>query len=382
MMVALAVLSVLLAGSLVYCCLVVAAARSYRGKRAGAPAAPLPVSILKPLRGVDEGLREHLRSFFAQDYPVFEVIFGVDRPDDPALAVVAEVRREFPRVDCRCLVTGDPPYRNPKVFSLERLAEAAKYDLLVMSDSDIRVTPDMLSIIAAEFQDPKLGLVTCPYRAVPGRSFWSRLEAMGMNTEFMAGVLVARLVEGMKFAVGPTIAARKRVLEAIGGFQRVKDYYIDDFLLGKYAADQGFGVELSAYVIEHHIGGQRMLPNLKHRIMWLRGTRRSRPKGYFGQAFTYPIPYALLVCAAQPEWWLALVLALALRGLAAWAVGVWVLRDPLTRRRWWLLPLQDILAWLFYLLAFFGNTIIWRGRRFELLPDGRFQPLEPGGQAL
>jgi ceramide glucosyltransferase len=371
-------LLVLVVGSAVYCILVIEAARRYRHRMfpAFAAAPVVPISVLKPLRGIEEGLAENLRSFLAQDYPSFEVLFGVDEPDDPALEVAMAVSREFPHVACRCLVTGTPSYRNPKVYSLERLVAAARYDLLVMSDSDIRVGPDLLRVIAAEFADQNLGLVTCPYRAVSGNSFWSRLEAIGINTEFIAGVLVARLIEGMKFAVGPTIVIRKKVLESIGGLQRVKDYYIDDFLLGKFAAGHGFGVELSAYVIEHHIGAQGFLDNLRHRVMWLRGTRRSRPKGYFGQIFTYTLPLALLLLILKPALWLLCISAILLRFVSAWAVAVYVLRDPLTSRSWHLLPLEDLLSWFFWLAALFGNTILWRGRRFALLPDGRFQPLE------
>src|SRR5439155_11186239 len=153
-----------------------------------------------------------------------------------------------------------------KVFSLDRMLAAAHYDLLVMSDSDVRVTPDMLDAFAAEFQDERLGLATCPYRAVPGRSFWSTLEAIGLNTEFISGVLVARMIDGMKFAIGPTIAARRRTLQAIGGFDAVKDYLAEDFVMGKLAAERGDGVILSRYVMEHRLGGQRFGLNLN---LWL-----------------------------------------------------------------------------------------------------------------
>lgn len=377
----LVVLSLLAAGSLVYCVLVIEGARRYLRARPEALRTPIPISVLKPLHGLDEGLAGNLRSFLAQDYPRFEVLFGVDEPGDPALAVAEAVMKEFPHVECRRLVTGKPAYQNPKVFSLERLAAAARHDLLVMSDSDIRVSPEMLRVIAAEFQDARLGVTTCPYRAVAGRSFWSALEATGMNTEFTAGILVARLVEGMKFGVGPTMAIRRQVLEAIGGFGRVKDSYIDDFLMGKFAAERGFGVALSSYVIEHRIGAQRFAANMRHRITWLRGTRRSRPRGYMGQIFTYPIPLALLLAALAPSWWPLLPAAAALRFISAWAVAGRVLRDPLFVKRLWMVPLQDIASFLFWIGALFGNTVFWRGRRHVLLADGSFRPLEQRGRA-
>jgi ceramide glucosyltransferase len=242
-----------------------------------------------------------------------------------------------------------------------------------MADSDIRVTPDMLSMIAAEFQDERVGLATCPYRAVPGRSFWSTLEAIGLNTEFIGGVLVARMLDGMKFALGPTIAARRQTLARIGGFDAVKDYLAEDFVMGKLAAERGDGVILSSYVIEHLIGAQPFAANMRHRLRWNRSTRRSRPWGYIGQVFTNPLPPALLLYAVKPEWWPVLAVTALFRAAAGWATAGHVLRDPLTRRLWWLTPLQDIASFLVWIAGFFGNTIVWRGRKYYLLPDGRFE---------
>ena len=222
-MLAAAVLSALVAGSLVYCVLTVIAARRYRAVRPPALRSVPGISVLKPLAGLDDGLAGNLRSFFEQDYPDFELLFAVRHAGDPAAAVVEQLRAAYPRVPSRLIVTGEPPYPNAKVYSLDRMLAAARHDLLVMSDSDIRVSPGMLRVIAAEFQDPALGLATCPYRAVPGRSPWSTLEALGLNTEFLGGVLVARMLDGMKFALGPTIAARRETLARIGGFDRLKD---------------------------------------------------------------------------------------------------------------------------------------------------------------
>ncbi len=376
----LVILLPLMAGSLVYCAMVVVAVRRYLRDRRPSPQPPATrhpppaFSILKPLRGLDDGLDDNLRSFFRQDYPEFEILFGIDEPSDPALEVVERVRAEFPEIPSRVLVTGESPYANPKDFSLESMAKAASHDLLVMSDSDIRVTPDMLRAFAAEFADPKLGCITCPYRAVAGPSFWTRLEAIGMNTEFISGILVARMLEGMNFGVGPTMVMRREALAKIGWFSRVCDSYIDDFLLGKYTADAGYGTELSAYVIEHRIGSQPFVTNIKHRVMWQRGTRFSRPAGYYGQAFTYTIPIALLLLAAAPAWWPVTAAAFVFRYAAAGATAISVLDDPVFRHRWWLLPLQDVLAFLSWAAALFGNTIRWRGRRFRLGAEGRLIP--------
>src|SRR5215470_18534266 len=207
-----------LVGSLVYCILQVIAAIHYLKIRPPQLERFEPISILKPLAGLDLDLESNLRTFFEQDYPSFEILFAVGKESDPAIEVVSRLQREYSAVPSRLLTTGEPPYPNAKVFSLERMLEAAANDLVVMSDSDIRVTRDLLRTVAAEFQDDHVGIATCPYRAVAGPSFWSRLEATGMNTDFWGGALVARMLEGMRFAVGPTIVARRQVLQSIGGF--------------------------------------------------------------------------------------------------------------------------------------------------------------------
>jgi len=363
----------LVTGSLVYCVLTIIAAIRYRAVRPPELRAPMPISVLKPLAGVDDGLEENLRSFFEQDYSEFEILFAVRKPDDAAIAVAERLRARYPAVPSRLIVTGEPPYANAKVYSLDLMLGAARHDLLVMADSDIRVTRDMLKTIAAEFQDPALGLATCPYRAVPGRSFWNTLEAIGLNTEFIGGVLVARMLDGMKFALGPTIAARRATLAGIGGFDAVKDFLAEDFVMGKLAAERGDGVILSSYVIEHRIGAQGLMANLKHRLRWNRSTRRSRPAGYVGQLFTNPLPLALMLYAARPEWWPVAAATVVLRAAAGWATAGHVLRDPLTARMFFLVPVQDLLSFAMWVGGFFGNTILWRGRKYYLQADGRFQ---------
>lgn len=370
-------LALLVAGSLVYCVLVLIAAVRYRRVRPASTLGHTPLSVLKPLAGVEEGLAENLRSFFTQDYPDFELLFAVRQPSDSAVPVVRQLQSEYPHVPAHLLFVGEPPYPNAKVFSLDRMLAQARHDVLVMSDSDIRVTPTFLQTMANEFADPSLGVSTCPYRAVPGASFWSVLEAVMMNTEFLSGVLVARMLEGMKFALGPTITARREVLDRIGGFDGLKDFLAEDFVLGQRAAEAGYGVILSSYVIEHHIGGAPFLPNARHRLRWNRSTRRSRPAGYVGQLFTNPLPLALLLVAVRPGWYPLLLLTIAVRALVARTVAEGILRDPLCRQRWYLLPVADIASFAFYLAGFFGNTILWRGRRYYLRPDGRFELLSP-----
>ncbi|MGH9721719.1 MAG: bacteriohopanetetrol glucosamine biosynthesis glycosyltransferase HpnI [Bryobacteraceae bacterium] len=362
------------AGSIVYCVLAVVAVRDYLAHRVEIPPELPAISILKPLAGAEPGLERNLRTFFEQDYPAFEILLAVRSPDDAAIPVVEKLRGEFPQVASRLIVTGEPPYPNAKVYSLDQMKSAARHELLAMSDSDIRVTPEFLKVVAAEFVDARAGLSTCPYRAVPGLGFWSKLEALGINTQFMSGVIVARFIEGMKFALGPTIVARRAVLDEMGGFDRLKDYLAEDFVMGKFAAELGYQVVLSTYVIEHHIGSHGFRENLDHRLRWARSTRCSRPKGYLGEFFTMPVPLALMLLLWKPATWPVVAVALAGRFVYAWFCAEGVLHDPLTRSNWWLLPVQDMLAFGVWIAGFFGETITWRGRQYRLLEDGRFEP--------
>jgi len=370
------IFALILCGSIVYSFLQIVAASRYLSVNPPALRSAEPISILKPLAGLDLDLESNLRTFFEQDYEHFEILFAVRNESDPAVEVLRRLQREYARVPSRLILTGEPTYPNAKVFSLAHMLEAAANDLLVMSDSDIGVTPQLLRTIAAEFQDQHLGVGTCPYRAVPGASFWSRLEATGMNTDFWGSALVARMLEGMHFAVGPTIAARKKVVQAIGGGERLKDYLAEDFVLGKFAAEAGHGVFLSSYVIEHHIGSATFAENIAHRLRWNRSTRRSRPAGYIGQLFTMPLPLALLVCAFAPGWWPVLPITLFIRALSAYTVSARVLK---ARINWLLLPVEDILGFIFWIAGFVGNTISWRGRRYQLYADGRFEVITPTG---
>jgi ceramide glucosyltransferase len=365
-----AVLLLFVLASIIYSLICIVAAWRYLSLPQIDLSSSEPISILKPLAGLDLDLESNLRTFFEQDYPAFEILFAVRGASDPASKIVARLQQQYPQVPSRLLFAGEPPYPNAKVHSLDHMLRAATNDLVVMSDSDIRVTPGFLRAVAAEFQVSSVGVATCPYRAVPGPSLWSRLEATGMNTDFWGSALVARMVEGMHFAVGPTIVARRRVLDSIGSFNRLKDYLAEDFVMGKFAAEAGYGVILSSYVVEHHIGNATLLQSVDHRLRWVRSTRRSRPLGYAGQLFTMPLPLALLACLAAPSWWPALPLAIVTRALAAYMVSAKVLRAKIN---WPLLPFEDLVGFLFWIAGFFGNTISWRGRRYQLFSDGRFE---------
>jgi ceramide glucosyltransferase len=366
------VLIILVTGATVFSLIAILAAERYsRAKPVAAGDLP-PISVLKPLHGLDDGLRENLRSFFNQDYPEFEILFAVEDGSDSAAAVARQLIGEYRDIPARLVIAGASPFPNAKVHSLRRMLGEARHEALVMADSDVRVTRNFLRAIAGELSGANVALVTCPYRAVAGDSFWTRLEAIGLNTEFIAGVLTARLLGGMDFALGPTIATRKKHLEEIGGLAGLQPYLAEDFVMGNRLAEQGHEVVLSSYVIEHRIGAQPLRPNLLHRLRWNRSTRRSRPLGYVGQIFTHPLPLALALAAWSPEWWLLAAAAIGVRYLAAWRTSNAVQAN--LSYAW--LPLQDTLSLAMWIAGFFGNEITWRTRRFTIDRLGRFQPAE------
>lgn len=350
-------------GSCVFCAIAIVAARSYRRQQPGR--LNEPVSVLKPLRGVDLGLEENLRSFFEQTHRPFELVFAIQSPSDPATDVVMRLMDAFPRTSARVVFSGPPPegWHNAKCWQLHRAWPQLKHDFVVMSDSDIRVEPGFLSGL-----DPAFDVATCPYRAIGGPSFWSATEAIGMNTEFLAGVLTARLLEGVKFAVGPTLYCRKGVIDAIGGWPELSEFLAEDFVIGQRAAERGYKVGISRQIVEHRLGSEPLRANFAHRLRWYRSTRRSRPAGYVGQLFTMPLPLAALLVAIAPAAWPLAILAFFLRLGAAHAT-LQIVNAP---QHVPMLMAQDFLSFGFWIAGFFGNSIEWRGRRFDLRADGRF----------
>jgi ceramide glucosyltransferase len=368
----------LFCGSLGYCALTSFAAWRHRQscrKRAPSPTSSTPISVLKPLAGADTGLRENLESFFSQSYDEFELLFAVRHESDPAVAIVEQLRRSYPGVPARLIVTGEPPYPNAKVFSLSLMCEAASHDWLLMSDSDIRVGPDFLSRISNEISSNRYDLASCPYRAIPGGGIWSLLEALGMNSEFWGGVVAAKQVEGVHFTVGPTTVAHRKVIDAVP-WASLSRYLAEDFVLGQKAAELGFRVDLSCCVVQHRLPAENAKANLSHRLRWARSSRRSRPAGYLGQVFMFPLALGILTALAAPRL-LPPVLASAaiFRAAAVFSVETWVLHDTLCRRYFPLLILQDLLGFAVWLAGFVGNEISWRGRRYYLRRDGTFDPI-------
>ncbi len=334
-----------------------------------------PLSLLKPLCGAEPELEECLETFFVQDYPTYEILFAVRTDADPAVAVVNRLRRQYPNIPVTLLYTGEPPYANAKVFSMQMMAAAARHDLLSITDSDTAVTRDFLSSLAQIFADPTVGAATNLYRGVSRGDLWARLEALGMSTEFIAGVVVAERLAGMKFTLGPAMAIRRACLNDIGGFAAMRDYLADDFVLGNWAAAAGWRVRLCAQVVKHHVSTTGFMRAFKHRLRWNRSTRFSRPAGYVGQGFTYGFAWALLFFMLSPAWLMGSLLAVAfgLRVLLALVLGVRLLADQTVWRGLALLPVQDLLSLASWLGGFVGREIIWRAERYRLLEGGRFQ---------
>jgi ceramide glucosyltransferase len=337
-----------------------------------------PISILKPLRGVDSFAYENLSSFCRQNYPKFQIVFGTLDPDDPAVAVAKQIQDDFPNVDIRIVTNGRQIGSNLKVSNLANMQAQATYPLLLISDSDIRVGPDYLSKVARPVRDAGVGVVTCMYRSVaPG---WAAaIEGLGISTEFHAGVLTSRKLEGMRFALGATILIRREALDAIGGFSAVADYLGDDFLLGNLPSRAGYSVVLSEYVVDHVLDTASVSDLLLHQIRWARSTRASRPWGHVGLIFTHGTATSLLFLLATwglPIGWWVLGLTMSARMAMAWIVGIKYLKDPVATRLLWLVPVRDVMSFLFWICSFIGNTIEWRGQRFRIAPGGRLVAIE------
>jgi ceramide glucosyltransferase len=341
-----------------------------------------PVSILKALKGVDPDIYESFRSHCLQDYPEYEIIFGVSDPDDPAVASVERLKKEFPNIEIRLVVAHDKLGANVKVSNLQQMLPQARYQYLIVNDSDIRVERDYLRRAIAPFlnEEGRVGLVTCLYRGVAAPTLGSRLESLGISTDFCAGVLVAKELErGLHFALGSTMVFRRSDLERAGGFHSIVDFLSDDYQLGRRISDLGLHVYLSDVVVETHLPAYHLAGFLAHQLRWARSVRDSRASGYLGLVTTFGLTWALLaVVAAKAAWWSLGLLAVVavLRGAVAIAVGKGVLKDSQLFSHFWLLPLRDLTAVGVWAASFLGHTVTWRGDRFQL-KDGRLTRLSP-----
>ena len=336
-----------------------------------------PVSILKPLRGTDPKAYESLRSHCLIEYPEYEIIFGVADPEDAAVPLVEQLIREFPKRSIRLVVCPQVLGTNRKVSNLIQMVGHAHCEHLLVNDSDIRVPPDYLQRVMAPFADAQVGMVTCLYRGVAGRTLGSKIEALGISTDFFPGVLAALRLEGeLRFALGSTLAFTRRALAAIDGFEPLLDYLADDFELGRRIAAAGLRVVLADVVVETNLPSYSFGDFFAHQLRWGRSTRDSRPWGYSGVLLTQGTPWALAALAASggAAWGWALLCGVGVLRLAvADSVGRGVLRDRSLWASLWLLPLRDLLGLAVWVGSYTGRRVRWREEEF-ILEKGRLRP--------
>ena len=336
-----------------------------------ASAAPLGVSILKPVKGVDARLYAGLESHCKQEYTgEMELVFGVNSLEDEAVAQVARLRVEFPQVNIRLVECPLQLGANGKVSNLAQMLSHAKFEHVVVNDADIAVSPKYLQRVMRCFINEKVGLVTTPYFGVAQSGLWSRMEALGIATDFMAGVLTARKLEGgIRFGLGSTLATTKSALAAIGGFEALVDQLADDYEMGARMAGAGFGVALAHEVVATAVPKYSLRGFCEHQLRWARSTRDSRRAGYAGLGVTYVLPWAMLTVLASGGalWSISLLsAALLVRVAVALNVGVGVLRDGQVLRDLWLLPLRDCFAMFFWAWSYASDIVVWRGEKFRL----------------
>jgi ceramide glucosyltransferase len=365
---------------LVYYLVAIACSRFYfNAQKASATLADFtpPVSILKPIRGLDPGAYENFASFCRQDYPEYELIFCAGDETDPAVPVIRQIIRDFPGCQVRLLFGAEALGTSGKVNKLCRMAREARYDVLLSSDSDVRAAPDFLRRIVAPLRDPRVGATTCFYLGIVERQLGAELEALGATGDFFAGVLVSRCFEGVKFALGAAIAVRREALDAIGGFEALVDCFVDDYELGRRIAAKNFRIELAPCTVSTTYPAESLRDFFAHQMRWLLAVRHARPVGHSGLLFTQGLPWSVAAALFSPSVGLAaawLGAYFVLRSAMAWEFGVRGLHDDLVRRRWWLLPLRDAVWFVVWLASFFSNKIRWRGSEFKLR-DGKLMPL-------
>lgn len=339
-----------------------------------------PVSILKPLKGVDPRLYEALRTHCLLDYPQCEIIFGVNDANDSALEVVQRLKKEFPDKAIEVVVCERSLGTNIKVSNLAQMLPAARYEYLIVNDGDISVPPDYLARVMAPLSESNVGVVTCLYRGVAAPTLGARLESLSISTDFCPGVLVARWLErGLRFGLGSTLAFRRRDLEAIGGFESFVDYLADDYELAKRIAALKLQIHLSEVVVQTFLPPYSVGEFVKHQLRWARGIRHCRPGGYAGLIFTFGVPWALLalVFSSAAAWaWQLLVITLLSRLAVAVMVGRKVLRDDQVAGLLWLVPVRDMFALFIWISSFTGRTVAWRGDSFYL-KDGKLVRIGP-----
>jgi ceramide glucosyltransferase len=385
-----ALLAIAAIGSLsstVFLALVLVAAARYRRRMQPAelaeplhPSSLPAVTLLKPVHGMEPRLFENLESFFQQDYPNFEVLIGARDSENAALQIAQLVRQKYPHVASRVVLSGPPTWPNAKVFSLDKMIRESQNSFFVITDSDILVAPDFLRRIIPPLLRPEIGLVTCLYRGIPAGDFWSLLEALGMSVELPSGVMVADMMEGMRFALGAVMAVRRDALEKIGGIASTADYYSDDFVLGNEVWKAGYRVELAQPGVGHVLMPRSWKESLGDQLRWMKSTRYSRPMGHIGTGLTYAVPFGALglvagFAAGHPALGYSMFAASILnRIVQSVAVGGCVLRDRRALKFCWLYPLRDLLGFLTWAGSFTSREFRWRGENYRFGRGGRISP--------
>ena len=361
-----------------YIVALLAAARFARNAGSAADFLP-PISILKPVRGLDRETYENYASFCNQDYPDFEILFCVADPEDGAIPIIQKIIADFPDVPVRMLVGSEPLGVSDKVNKLCRLVREARHETVLICDSDVRVKPDFLRKIVQSFRKPEIGGVTCLYKGISDGSMASDLEALGNSTDFAPGVLVAWLIGDIDFMLGAVMATTKQQIAAIGGFEALVNYLSDDYELGNRIVKAGRRVEISRFPVSIVYPKQTLAQALRHQLRWNMTVRCSRPWGHLGLVFTQGLPWAVLAAVVAPRWWVGgayLVAYAVLRFCVAWFVGGCVMDDPIAREKVWLAPLRDAVAFFVWLWSFFPQRIHWRGQEFYIR-DKQLVPVSP-----
>ena len=361
-----------------YYIVAIIAARRFVAKRA----TPLPgdftppVSILKPIYGLDRETYENYASFCRQDYPEFEILFCVSDDRDPAVPVIHKIIVDFPERPIRLLVGSEPLGASDKVNKLCRMVREARHEIVIVTDSDVRVDPGFLRAIAGAFRDPEVGGVTCLYRGLTDGSFAAGLEAIGNSTDFAAGVFVNWLGGKIDFMLGAVMATTKKNLAEIGGFESLVDYFCDDFEFGNCIAKKGHRIELSTFPVSIVYPRETFAEAFWHQVRWNLSIRYSRPAGHLGLIFTQGLPWTILAALAAPSATIALAYLAAyvvLRSEMARNVGVWGIQDRALRAKLALLPVRDAFAFVVWLASFFPQRIRWRDKEFYVR-DRRLVP--------
>jgi len=346
-----------------------------------------PVTILKPLHGMEAELEQNLESFFQQDYPDYEMIFGARDAGNPALQIAERVRSRYPHVKSRVVLSGPPTWPNAKVFSLQKMIAASTRSYFVISDSDVRVAPDFLRNTIPPLLDPKVGLITCMYRGIPASDFWSSLEALGLSVEMSSGVVVADMLEGMRFALGPAMAVRRDAIEAIGGIAATADYYSDDFELGNRIWGKGYKVVLSHHIVKNVLTPRSPIRTLGDQLRWMKSTRYSRPAGHLGTGLTFAMPSGLLGLVAgiglghSALGFSILAAAFVNRVIQSIVVGWGIAQDPRALALCWLYPWRDLLGSFMWVASYTSRRFYWRGETYRFSKGGRIVPQQRSAES-